>query len=164
MSEPQIAQAEIQHVVALREQAKEARAAANKKQAELEAEEERLIAALQAGTPVESGAYFLLATTEQTGRIVAWRGVVERELGRPFAEKTLADTPPGRHEFSLGVTNGVLSKEGEKCPSSIQVPGECQAKICPSSNAGPHSVREDVCVASAPSTASKYAVGRHDPA
>ncbi len=95
MSEPQIAQAEIEHVVALREQAREARAAANKKQVELEAEEERLITALQAGTPVESGAYFLLVRTEQIGRSVAWRGVVERELGKPFAEKTLADISPG---------------------------------------------------------------------
>ncbi len=109
MSEPLIAQAEIEHLVALREQAKEARAAANKKQAELETQEERLMTALQAGTPVESGAYFLLVTTEQIGRSVAWRGVVERELGKPFAEKTLADTPPGErtvlkvlHEVGAG--------------------------------------------------------------
>ncbi len=97
MSE-QITQQEAEALVVLRQETRESRTAANKKQAELEAEEERLVARLQAGTPVEPGPYFLLVTMEQTGRSVAWRGVVERELGKPFAEMELAKILPGKKQ------------------------------------------------------------------
>ncbi len=88
-----IAQQEIERLLVLRTEAQEARTAATKKQSELEAEEERLVAALQAGTPVEPGACFLLLVTESTGRSVAWRKIVEEHLGKPFAEQVLAATP-----------------------------------------------------------------------
>ncbi len=90
-----ISQQEIEGLLALRERANEARTAAIKKQAELEAEEDRLLTALQAGALMEPGLYFLLVATETAGRSVAWRKVVEQHLGKAFAEKVLANTPPG---------------------------------------------------------------------
>ena len=105
MSE-QITQQEVEALIVMRQEARERRTAANKKQAELEAEEERLVAALQAGAPLEPGPYFLLIATESTGRSVAWRKVVEEHLGKPFAEQVLAATTP-REEPVLKVLHEV---------------------------------------------------------
>ncbi len=114
MVNARITQQEIEHLLVLREQAQEARTAANKKQAELQAEEERLMAALLAGTPVEPGHYLLLITTESKGRSVAWREVVEEHLGKAFAEKILADTAVGEEpvlKVVQEVKTGTLSTE-----------------------------------------------------
>ena len=98
MSNEQVTQQQIEGLLVLREQAQEASTAARKKQMEVGAEEKRLMTALEAGAQVKPGAYFLLLTKETTGRSVAWRKVVERELGKAFAEKVLADTPPGEEQ------------------------------------------------------------------
>ncbi len=95
MMNEQITQQEIERILVLRQQAQEARTAATKKVKELETEEKRLMTALEAGAQVKPGPYFLLLTKETTGRSVSWRKVVEEHLGKPFTEKTLADTPPG---------------------------------------------------------------------
>lgn len=112
-----ITQQEIERLLVLRTEAREARTAASKKQEELEAEVERLIAALQAGTPVEPGSYFLLTTMESTGRSVGWRKVVEEHLGKPFAEQVLATTPP-REERVLKIVQEV--KAGVEASSIIR--------------------------------------------
>lgn len=93
-----IKQQQIEHLLVLREQVQEARTLSQKLLTELEGEEERLMAALQSGTPVEPGRYFLLIATEPKGRSVAWRRIVEENLGRSFAEKVLADTAPGEEQ------------------------------------------------------------------
>ncbi len=90
-----ITQAEVERLLVLREEALDARATAAKKQGELETEEQRLIGVLDAGAAVEPGRYFALVITKTTNRSVAWRKVVEAHLGKPFAEKILADTAPG---------------------------------------------------------------------
>lgn len=91
-----ITQAEVERLLVLRQEAQETQAVAAKQAAELAAEEDRLKALLQAGAPVERGPYLVDLVTELTGRSVAWRGVVEKELGKAFAEKVLADTTPGQ--------------------------------------------------------------------
>lgn len=90
-----IGQGEVERLLVLREQAREARAMAVKMEKELREEEDRLTTILQAGGQVEFGPYFLVAVRESTGRSVAWRKVVEEHLGKSFAERVLAATPPG---------------------------------------------------------------------
>lgn len=92
----QITQAEIEGLLILRQEAHEAHIAATKKQAELEAEEKRMMAALHAGTGMEPGPFMLVITTETTARSVPWRQVVEQHLGKAFAEQVLAATEPGK--------------------------------------------------------------------
>ncbi len=114
MMNEQITQQEIERILVLRQQAQEARTAVTKKVKELETEEKRLMTALEAGAQVKPGAYYVLLTKETTGRSVSWRKVVEEHLGKPFAEKVLADTPPGE-ERVLRVVQEV--KAGAEVPS-----------------------------------------------
>lgn len=93
-----ITQGEITRLLRLRQETLEAKDAAAKWEAALAAEEVRLKAALQAGATVERGRYRLTLETETTWRSVPWKKVVEEHLGKPFAEKVLADTPPGERE------------------------------------------------------------------
>jgi len=90
-----IAQAEVVRLLRLRQETLEAKDAAAKWEAALAAEEDRLKAALQAGATMEPGRYVLTLETETTWRSVPWKKVVEEHLGKPFAERILADTPPG---------------------------------------------------------------------
>ncbi len=113
MMNEQITQQEIERILVLRQQAQEASTAARKKQMEVVAEEKRLMTALEAGVQVKPGPYFLLLTKETACRSVSWRKVVEDHLGKPFAEKVLADTPPGE-ERVLRVVQEV--KAGAKVP------------------------------------------------
>lgn len=62
-------------------------------EADLKAAEESVREQLEVGASVESGLFrAFLKTTER--RSVAWKGVVERELGEDYAKRVLAATKP----------------------------------------------------------------------
>ena len=125
----QITQREIEHLLVLRQQTEEAHVVANKRKAELEAEEGRLIEGLMGGARVEPGSHFLLITTESTGRSVAWRRVVERELGKAFAEMELAKTPScGR--TVLKVLEEVAGVQTNKSRCRHELPRRADEAVC----------------------------------
>lgn len=65
-------------------------------QAELEQAEGEVQTALEAGCPVEPGLLrAFLKTVER--RSVAWKAVVERELGEDYAKRVLAATRPEQY-------------------------------------------------------------------
>lgn len=108
-----IGQAEIEQLLILRQQAQEVRSAAGKKQGELEAEEERLMAALKSGAQVQPGPFMLLVATVPTARSVKWRSVVEQHIGKAFAEQILAATPPGERQV-LKVLQEIVTDGGRR--------------------------------------------------
>lgn len=108
-----ITQAQIENLLVLRQEAEEARTAANKKQAEVDAEEARLMEALNTGVKVEAGAYMLVITTEPMARSVKWRTIVQQNLGRAFVEQVLAATPPGERQV-LKVLQEIVTDGGRR--------------------------------------------------
>ncbi len=79
-------QAQLAHIVWLRQQVEQTKA-------KLEQAEAALRATLDAGAPVEPGLLrAFLKTIER--RSVAWKAVVERELGEDYAKRVLAATKP----------------------------------------------------------------------